>query len=130
MYFFQYLELCFRLQVIVTGWNLTDSRSHYLLQARLPLVTQERCQEAYGNSTGYQISYKQLCAGGQNNVNFCVGDNGGPQQTPGIYGNKVVRIIQHGIISYGLTHCGIGDVPIVSTRVAYYTDWILNTMTD
>ncbi|XP_020279868.1 serine protease easter-like [Pseudomyrmex gracilis] len=113
---------------VVTGWGATElgPRSHDLLQARLPLITQEQCQQAYSGRT--QIWYKQLCAGGKNNVDSCAGDSGGPLQAPGKYGNTV-RTVQHGIVSYGVKQCGV-SFPGVYTRVAYYMDWILNTMRD
>lgn len=72
--------------------------------------------------------YKQLCTGHQTDAEYCSADGGGPLQTPGIY-NGSVRIIQHGVISFGIFFCH-NSKPGVYTRVSYYMDWILNTMTD
>ncbi|XP_011874753.1 PREDICTED: uncharacterized protein LOC105565840 [Vollenhovia emeryi] len=115
---------------VVTGWGATElgPRSQALLQAKLPLVSYEQCKETYKRTT--QIWYKQLCAGGQMNVDSCLGDSGGPLQAGGIYNSRSVRIIQYGVVSYGLKQCGTEGFPGVYTKVAYYMDWILNTMTD
>lgn len=87
----------------------------------------EQCKEKFKNIT--QVWYKQLCAGGQKNMDSCTGDSGGPLQAAGIYNGKSVRIIQYGVVSFGML-CGIEDIPGVYTRVSYYMNWILDTMTD
>ncbi|KYQ50308.1 Serine protease easter [Trachymyrmex zeteki] len=117
-------------RAVVTGWGATElgPRSQDLLQAKLPLVAYEQCKEVYSRTT--QIWYKQLCAGGQMNVDSCLGDSGGPLQAAGIYNGRSVRIIQYGVVSYGLKQCGTEGFPGVYTNVAYYVDWILNTLTD
>jgi serine protease 7 len=111
----------------VTGWNLADGRSTYLQQEKQPVIFHEQCKEIY-NQSKYQIWYKQLCAGGRIN-DTCLGDGGSPLQAHSIYG-KSVRMVQQGIVSYGAVSCGVAGIPDVYTRVAYYMDWILNTMTD
>jgi len=118
-------------QILVTGWGVTESGLHqHLLQANLPLVTNTQCKEIFRNRTGKQIWYKQVCAGGERNVDPCAGDSGGPLQAVGRYNGTSMRMIQHGVISYGLSACGTKGVPGVYTRVSYYMDWILDTMTD
>jgi len=115
----------------VTGWGETESGLHQdLLRTKLPLVTNKQCKEIFKNRTGGQIWYKQICAGGERNVDSCAGNSGGPLQAIGIYNGRLVRMIQHGVINYGLSACGTEGVPGVYTRVAYYMDWILDTMTD
>ncbi|XP_012527985.1 melanization protease 1 [Monomorium pharaonis] len=117
-------------KAVVTGWGLTeyDLTSSELLQAKLPIVPNDRCEEIYKPSK--EIWYKQLCAGGQMAVDSCNGDSGGPLQASSKYNNLIMRIVQYGIVSYGMTPCGIEGIPGVYTNVAYYMDWILNTMTD
>ena len=117
-------------KAIVTGWGATEMgpRSQDLLQAKLPLVTNDQCREAFRRST--QIWHKQLCAGGLRDVDSCFGDSGGPLQALGIYNGNTARIVQYGVVSFGSRECGTAGVPGVYTRVAYYVDWILNTMTD
>ncbi|KAL0100204.1 hypothetical protein PUN28_019554 [Cardiocondyla obscurior] len=117
-------------KAVVTGWGATEKgpRSEALLQAKLPVMDNDQCKEVYERTA--QIWHKQLCAGGQINVDSCLGDSGGPLQASGIYNSKNVRIIQHGIVSFGLKQCGTRGFPGVYTRVAYYVNWILDTMTD
>lgn len=117
-------------KAVVTGWGATEfgPRSQDLLQAKLPLKTNAECKETYKRTT--QIWYKQLCAGGELNIDSCLGDSGGPLQTAGIYNGNSLRMIQHGVVSYGMKNCGTAGFPGVYTRVAYYMDWILDTMTD
>ncbi|XP_029171797.1 melanization protease 1-like isoform X2 [Nylanderia fulva] len=116
-------------KAIVTGWGATEAgpRSQDLLQAKLPVVTNEQCKEAYRRST--QIWHKQLCAGGLRDVDSCFGDSGGPLQALGIY-NGNARIVQYGVVSYGVKECGTAGIPGVYTSVAHYVDWILDSMTD
>ncbi|KYN38802.1 Serine protease easter [Trachymyrmex septentrionalis] len=56
--------------------------------------------------------------------------NGGVLQAAGIYNGTSVRMIQYGAVSYGLNQCDTEGFPGVYTNVAYYMDWILNTLTD
>ncbi|KAL6256344.1 hypothetical protein P5V15_012461 [Pogonomyrmex californicus] len=116
-------------KAVVTGWGATElgTRSFDLLQAKLPVVTNEQCKEVYKRTT--EIWYKQICAGGRDNVDSCLGDSGGPLQAPGLY-RGVTRTIQYGVVSYGLKHCGTEGYPGVYTRVSYYVDWILDTLRD
>ncbi|KYM93570.1 Serine protease easter [Cyphomyrmex costatus] len=115
---------------VVTGWGATElgPRSQDLLQAKLPLVDYNECKEIYRRTT--EIWYKQLCAGGQMNVDSCLGDSGGPLQAASIYNGRSVRIVQYGVVSYGLKQCGTEGFPGVYTNIVYYMDWILNTLAD
>jgi len=119
-------------QVVVTGWGATKStsRSQNLLETSLPLVTNELCTEIIRDRIGTQIWHKQICAGGEANVDSCAGDSGGPLQAFGKYNGTSVRMIQYGVVSYGSRACGTEGIPGVYTRVTYYMDWILDTMTD
>lgn len=114
----------------MTGWGATElgPRSMTLLQAKLPLVSNEQCKETYKRIS--TIWHKQMCAGGQSMVDSCLGDSGGPLQAPGIYRGNTIRTIQYGIVSYGLRQCGTAGFPGIYTKVSYYMDWILDTMTD
>lgn len=100
-------------------------RSQVLLKANLPLVNNDECKEIYKRIS--QIWYKQMCAGGLNSVDSCMGDSGGPLQSFGIYNNDP-RVVQYGVVSYGLKQCGTEGFPGVYTRVLYYMDWILDSI--
>ncbi|EGI63809.1 Serine protease easter [Acromyrmex echinatior] len=117
-------------KVVVTGWGTTELglRNQELLQVTLTLVDNKQCKEMYRPTM--QIWYKQLCVSGRKYVNFCLANSGDLLQAPGIYNNRSIRMIQYGVVSYGLNQCGTEGFPGVYTNVAYYMDWILNTLTD
>ncbi|XP_063985535.1 CLIP domain-containing serine protease B4-like [Diachasmimorpha longicaudata] len=115
-------------KVTVTGWGATENgpRSQDLLQVKLTLVSNEECAKAYKKNT--VISYKQLCAGGTDHKDSCLGDSGGPLQALSIYNKMNVRFVQYGIVSFGTKNCGIEGYPGVYTRLVYYIDWILDRL--
>uniref|UniRef100_A0A6P7FL11 CLIP domain-containing serine protease n=1 Tax=Diabrotica virgifera virgifera TaxID=50390 RepID=A0A6P7FL11_DIAVI len=119
-------------RVTVTGWGYTDSyaevKTDVLQKVDLPIVPINRCREAYkGQSSKARLTYKQLCAGGQNNQDACPGDSGGPLQVARLVDGSA-RYIQHGVVSFGPRECGFEGFPGIYTRVAYYMDWILDNM--
>lgn len=71
-----------------------------------------------------------MCAGGIQSKDSCGGDSGGPLLFPGRSGNSGYRYVQRGIVSFGSKQCGVGGVPGVYTRVAFYMDWILDNISD
>ncbi|KAJ8925740.1 hypothetical protein NQ315_009588 [Exocentrus adspersus] len=115
--------------VIVTGWGVTESgRSSNLLQkVTLPVVATEECQSVYNTEAKVRISHRQICAGGKNNKDSCPGDSGGPMHV-GSFLNDETRYVQQGIVSFGHRECGRQGFPGVYTRVAFYMDWILDTI--
>ncbi|KYN27229.1 PREDICTED: serine protease easter-like [Trachymyrmex cornetzi] len=117
-------------KVLVIGWGTTElgPRNQEPLKMKLTLVNNEQCNEMHRPTM--QIWYKQLCASGRKDVNFCLADSGGLLQAIGIYNGRSVRMIQYGVVSYGLNQCDTEGFPGVYTNVAYYMDWILNTLTD
>lgn len=117
-------------KVTVTGWGITENRttSEVLLHVKLSVVPVEKCAENYKSFA--QINYKQMCAGGKDGMDSCLGDSGGPLQSATLYNEKDARFVQFGIVSFGLKICGVEGYPGVYTRVDYYMDWILNTMRD
>lgn len=67
----------------------------------------------------------QVCAGGVENKDSCVGDSGGPLMVLDIT-NTEHNYIAYGIVSIGPRNCGMKNSPSVYTRVADYIDWIRN----
>lgn len=114
----------------VTGWGITENRtaSEVLLHVKLSVVPVEKCRENYKSFA--QIDYKQMCAGGKDGMDSCLGDSGGPLQSVTLYNDKDARFVQFGIVSFGLKICGVEGYPGVYTRVDYYINWILNSMRD
>ncbi|CAG9789268.1 unnamed protein product [Diatraea saccharalis] len=115
---------------IVAGWGATEDglQSPVLLSVDLPIVGNKECQDAYNGNP--RIYDRQLCAGGIQDKDSCGGDSGGPLMYPGSVGLKGARYVQRGIVSYGSKRCGLGGLPGVYTRLAYYMDWILDNMHD
>lgn len=116
---------------IVTGWGSTDDDSpgsHVLLKVSLPILSSDKCEDAYSNTSPYmKIWHKQFCAGGVLNMDSCTGDSGGPLQIISKYKSSV-RMVQRGIVSYGRRACGLEDSPGVYTSVLHYIQWILDTI--
>lgn len=113
---------------VVTGWGATEnsSGSDVLLEAGLRSMNTTACQQRMkANKMGYvRLTEMQLCAGGDDDkVEACKGDSGGPL---GIATNN--RFVQYGIVSFGISSCGVRGFPGVFVRVASYMDWILNTL--
>ena len=118
------------LKVTVPGWGITENktRSEVLLQVKLTPISNEQCAETYKNIS--EIGYKQMCASGKSEIGSCFGDSGGPLQGLTLYNEKEARYVQFGIVSFGHKNCGKEGFPGVYTRVAYFMDWILDTMKD
>ncbi|XP_077300215.1 CLIP domain-containing serine protease B4-like [Arctopsyche grandis] len=106
-------------KMLVAGWGATENstRSDELLKANILVVDNSRCSRRI-------ISEGQLCAGGDTDSDSCAGDSGGPLMIVE-YINGVLSMVQHGIVSYGPSTCGIVGMPGVYTRVSPYVDWIL-----
>ncbi|CAG9860337.1 unnamed protein product [Phyllotreta striolata] len=117
--------------LIATGWGVSDTRlgrsSEILQKVSMPVVDLRTCTNNYRLARRVRLSEKQICAGGRNNRDTCRGDSGGPLQQIRFY-NGQARFIQYGVVSIGPRECGEDEKPSVNTNVAYYMDWILDTL--
>ncbi|XP_053672098.1 phenoloxidase-activating factor 3-like [Anopheles nili] len=114
---------------VVAGWGKTESMesSDMLLYSTFSLTPKDECQTALRVEDAYiKINDNQLCAMGDNRSDNCLGDSGGPLKTFGIS----ARMVQYGVVSYGLKTCGKQIAPGVYARVESYIDWILGEMTE
>ncbi|XP_066581977.1 transmembrane protease serine 9-like [Prorops nasuta] len=94
----------------ITGWG---SRSVYLQQVLVPVVSHEECNKDYEDKGG--IPEGEICAAyPEGGKDACQGDSGGPMTVEG-------RLA--GIVSWG-RGCGERGYPGVYTKVAAYRDWI------
>lgn len=88
----------------------------------LPVISRDTCQTLFRNTRlgfGFQLDESFICAGGQENLDTCTGDGGGPLacRTPsGTY-------VQAGITSWGIG-CGGKDVPGAYVNVGLFSSWI------
>lgn len=104
--------------------------SNVKLQVWLPIVSSEDCSRIY-EERRVSIGNGQLCAGGVEGKDSCVGDSGGPLMSTGTSPRDGrTRYFIAGVVSFGPETCGTKDWPGVYTRVSYYTDWILNQLAE
>ncbi|CAK1593653.1 unnamed protein product [Parnassius mnemosyne] len=112
------------LAVTHAGWGRTSffgSRSEQLTEVDVLTVNNELCAKRYLNWPRPQVVTSNMICAGLLDVSAdgtCFGDAGGPLY----YDNIVI-----GIASWGKT-CANGTYPDVSTSVASYTNWIVETV--
>ncbi|XP_055613018.1 serine protease grass-like [Uranotaenia lowii] len=109
---------------LVTGWGTTENQigSDVLLSAVLPSVSNEDCNKRWQKFNA-RVYDTDMCAGGENFVDSCEGDSGGPLGFPATYNG--VRFVQFGVVARGGSFCGAENRPGIYTRVAPYMDWIM-----
>ncbi|XP_060624430.2 hyaluronan-binding protein 2 isoform X3 [Anolis sagrei] len=104
----------------ISGWGETETgeSSHQLLDARVKLISQMRCNapSAYNN----RLDESMLCAGNlqRTRADTCQGDSGGPLTCV-----KNGSYYLYGIVSWG-DQCGLKNKPGVYTRVTRFLNWV------
>jgi len=109
----------------IIGWGSTFSGGgpqNRLRQAKVPMVTQQQCANAYAAISRVTIGDTKLCAG-DGRRDTCNGDSGGALLSDAI-GNSYAVV---GVTSFGVD-CAREDFPGVYTRVDQYLDWIRQNM--
>ncbi|XP_041971606.1 phenoloxidase-activating enzyme-like [Aricia agestis] len=115
------------LHLINAGWGSKptnefeeDVLKHYV---QLPHKSLPECQMAYkmnlSEMDNHYITENQICAGGEDGLDSCRGDGGGP-----LMHAEEGQYSLHGIVSYGPVPCGRIGVPSVYTKVFAYLPWI------
>merc|ERR1712168_1400321 len=103
----------------VTGWGTTKAGGHLsdvLKKVQVPVVSDEECRAAYGES---QIKDSMICAGlKEGGKDSCQGDSGGPFTC----GNQLT-----GVVSWG-KGCASPGYPGVYTQTSYFIDWLNENM--
>lgn len=100
-----------------------------LQKVDLPFVSLQDCQAAYQADRRARINYRQICAGGKDAKDSCPGDSGGPLQvTSYVQSVENPAYVQQGVVSFGPRECGLAGFPGVYTKIAYYMDWILDSI--
>lgn len=116
---------------LVAGWGKTEygSKSDELLKANIPAKTTETCEKTFNVTLAED---KIICAGGENLVDTCNGDSGGPLFWTGKMKNSGARYYQFGITAAGYKFCGKllkgGSPPAFYTRISSYLQWIESNM--
>ncbi|CAN7941903.1 unnamed protein product, partial [Ixodes hexagonus] len=126
-------------QATVLGWGhdtFGGRLQTHLQKARLPLVSNNVCNEAYMALASYEREFPRgvnrdfVCAGNitDGGVDACQQDSGGPLVINTTRNDRNFQEII-GIVSFGVD-CGTPNYPGVYTRVATFRDWILNKMAE
>lgn len=106
---------------VATGWGFTkeeSSPSDILKKVVLPIVSDEKCRDAYENIK--LISADMICAGyDDGGKDACKDDSGGPLICTGTDGRQQLA----GVVSFGIG-CAQPGVPGVYVEVSYFVDWI------
>jgi len=116
----------------VAGWGattITGRKPAKVLQFLNVNVTDSgSCTEIYAERGGV-LTDKQICAGGSEGKDSCVGDSGsGLMRSLPDRARSMDRWDLIGVVSFGPRLCGTKGVPGVYTRVNSYLDWILDTV--
>jgi len=109
----------------VAGWGserVGGPTASKLMQAKVPMVTQSQCANAYRNVGQVSIGDNKICAG-VGGRDTCNGDSGGPLLSDHLESGWTVV----GITSFGVD-CARPDFPGVYTRVDKYLNWIQNNL--
>lgn len=112
----------------VAGWGKTDfdNNSDVKLKVNLKRIDMNLCMEMY-HTLNVELIESQMCAGGEDGMDSCRGDSGGPLMAIHQNDNNVYWVID-GIVSFGPTPCGQEGWPGIYTHVGSYVGWIESSM--
>jgi len=122
-------------ETIVAGWGATEERGRNpadILQfLNVSVFEGDQCREVYSDRGGIIDLSTQLCAGGEEGRDSCVGDSGSAlmrEIKPDLERRfrSIWKLI--GVVSFGPKLCGTKGVPGVYSRVRHYIDWILDNV--
>lgn len=108
----------------VAGWgavSYNNVSSPLLLHVQLPIISEEECAVKYKIFTDVSIDNTTMCAG-VGGKDACQGDSGGPMMLM-----TQSQMYLQGVVSFGF-RCAHPNFPGVYTKVAMYTDWIINLL--
>lgn len=111
---------------IVAGWGQTEKRTwpKALMKAVVPRRSIDFCRDFFPNAG---IADNLICAGGENGVDTCLGDSGGPLFSAALV-HSGSRYIQYGITHNGHPSCDEKQQgktpPSMYTNIADHMDWI------
>ncbi|XP_065071932.1 plasminogen-like [Rhopilema esculentum] len=112
----------------ITGWGKTKHpgpSSNVLMEAEMPVVTNEVCKKQNNVWGGADITSKMLCAGNKPGTNQggCHGDSGGPY----VCTEDGEHWTLTGVVSWGSSTCDRADKYTVFARVSEFITWIEKT---
>lgn len=110
----------------IAGWGaiyFNGPSSSQLLESQVPVVKQEKCQNAFKAFTNAIIDDRIICAGyAAGGKDACQGDSGGPLMIPS---NKSYYLI--GVVSYGY-RCAEPGYPGVYSKVSSFLNFIIDNL--
>lgn len=120
------------LDIFVSGWGATNERGRNpadaLQKLLVPVFPGDKCKDVYAKRGGILDPLAQMCAGGEEGRDSCVGDSGSAlmrEEKPEEIGKpRQFKLI--GVVSFGPRLCGTKGVPGVYSKVRHYIDWILD----
>uniref|UniRef100_A0A1W7RA15 Serine proteinase n=1 Tax=Hadrurus spadix TaxID=141984 RepID=A0A1W7RA15_9SCOR len=111
---------------VVTGWGKDaykgGSYSNIMKEVNIPVIDNTKCQDQLRKTRlgrYYKLHDSFICAGGEEGLDSCKGDGGGPlvcYRKDGSYGLA-------GLVSWGID-CGHPGIPGVYVRVQKFLEWI------
>ncbi|GIY11092.1 phenoloxidase-activating factor 1 [Caerostris darwini] len=115
-------------ECVATGWGsdaYEDGQFSLIMrEVYLPVIRNSECQDMLRRTRlgpRFRLYENFLCAGGQEKVDSCKGDGGGPLACYREDNSYAVA----GLVSWGID-CGTEEVPGVYVDVKKYTDWIIS----
>ena len=104
----------------IIGWGATETAdfSGILLQAEVPIVSDDEARDAYSN---IDYTKNMFCAGylGKGGKDTCQGDSGGPI----LLTDPNLKLVQAGVTSWGID-CANPNYPGVYSRLSILGDWV------
>lgn len=88
------------------------------MKTQIPPFDKDKCKEVYKQARIF-IGDTQICAGGEEGRDTCVGDSGGPLMMKSDNGTWYAT----GVVSFGIS-CGTKGWPGVYTDVVKFLPWI------
>ncbi|XP_073814914.1 serine protease ea-like [Musca autumnalis] len=115
--------------VSVAGWGATETStsSSVKLKAILRVWNILQCQRKYLPTPITIHSHYQMCASGDEGVDTCSGDSGGPLMVLEHVDNRNVYFAV-GLVSNGPVPCALKSWPGIYTRIGNYIDWIIQNL--
>ena len=112
--------------MIILEIEMADRLQH----VNLKVVNSDECQAMYSKRGSKISNTSQLCAGGEEGRDSCVGDSGSALMAsdtkPGEF-FATWKLV--GLVSFGPQKCGTENIPGVYSRVRHYIDWIIDIVT-
>lgn len=110
---------------LVAGWGKTEFRSRAMRLRKVYLngFDIQACSNLYKQENVF-ITTSQLCAGGIKGRDSCNGDSGSGLLAIDDSDLSHVYWYLAGVVSFGVSSCGINGWPAVYTKVTEYVNWI------